>query len=196
MSITQNIENFSTQTALAAVCPYVCYDLMYVFLAGSTIFVVENPLDSPKNWTLWSFLYFSSLWSILFETFFGACSYAVSHSRSLHTCIWEDTEKGPFRSNYRFSVSSHMYVMILNGKLHMSKLQKLVSNRIFQERKVLHICLFKILPFFKFVPHGFLWSLIFEILLVHNWYLNLQLDRNINSPPIAHFIFSNVVLGN
>ena len=36
-----------------------------------------------------------------------------------------------------------MYVMILNGKLHTSKLQKLLSNRIFhkeeKERKVLHI---------------------------------------------------------
>ena len=36
-----------------------------------------------------------------------------------------------------------MYVMILNGKLHTSKLQKLVSNRIFhkeeKERKILHM---------------------------------------------------------
>ena len=26
----------------------------------------ENPCDSPKNWTLWSFLSLSSLWNILF----------------------------------------------------------------------------------------------------------------------------------
>ena len=33
-----------------------------------------------------------------------------------------------------------------------------------------------------------------EILLEYDWYLNLQLDRNMNSPPIAHFRFPNIVL--
>ena len=47
---------------------------------------------------------------------------------------------------------------------------------------------------FKFFPHCILFSLVFEILLKHSWYLNLQLDGNINSPPIAYFILSNVVL--
>ena len=65
------------------------------------------------------------------------------------TYIQADTEKGPFRSNCRFSVSAYMYVMILNGKLHTSKLQKLVSNRIFhkeeKEKKVLLIYLFLLL---------------------------------------------------
>ena len=32
------------------------------------------------------------------------------------------------------------------------------------------------------------------ILIEYNWYLNLQLDRNINSPPSAHFRFPNIVL--
>ena len=32
------------------------------------------------------------------------------------------------------------------------------------------------------------------ILLEHNWYLNLQLDRNMNSPLIAHFRFPNIVM--
>ena len=33
----------------------------------------------------------------------------------------------------------------------------------------------------------------FENLLEYNWYPNLHLNRNINSPPIAHFRFSNAV---
>ena len=35
----------------------------------------------------------------------------------------------------------------------------------------------------------------FEIPFEHNWYLNIHSDRKINSPPIAHFIFSKVVKG-
>ena len=46
----------------------------------------------------------------------------------------------------------------------------------------------------KFFPHCILLSLIFEILLKFNWYLNLQLDKNMNSPPIAHCRFPNVLL--
>ena len=38
----------------------------------------------------------------------------------------------------------------------------------------------------KFFLHCILLSLMFEILLNHNWYLNLQLDGNINSVLIAH----------
>ena len=34
--------------------------------------------------------------------------------------------------------------------------------------------------------------LVFEILLKHNWYLNIQLNWNINFPPITHFRFSIV----
>ena len=34
----------------------------------------------------------------------------------------------------------------------------------------------------------------FGTLLDYNWYLNLQLDRNSNSPTIAHFRFPKVVL--
>ena len=48
----------------------------------------------------------------------------------------------------------------------------------------------------KFFLPCILLSLMFEIPLKHNSYLNLQLDRNINSPPIAHFKFWNVVLRN
>ena len=51
------------------------------------------------------------------------------------TALQADTEKGPFRSNCSFSVSACMYVMILNGKLHTSKLQKQVSNRIFHKEE-------------------------------------------------------------
>ena len=58
-----------------------------------------------------------------------------------------DTEKGPFSSNCSFSVSAHMYAMIQNGKLYMSKHEKQISYRIFykeeKERKLLHILLFK-----------------------------------------------------
>ena len=28
----------------------------------------------------------------------------------------------------------------------------------------------------------------------HKWYLHLELDENMNSPPIAQFMFSNIVL--
>ena len=37
--------------------------------------------------------------------------------------------------NGPFSVSAHMYVMILNGNLHMSKHQKKLSNRIFDKEE-------------------------------------------------------------
>ena len=46
---------------------------------------------------------------------------------------------------------------------------------------------------FKFFLHCILLSLMLEIPLQHNWYLNIQLDRNCNS---SHFRFSNVVLRN
>ena len=48
---------------------------------------------------------------------FGACLYAVSHSRA-------DTEKLQLELNGPFSVCAHMNVMIQNGKLHMNKHQK------------------------------------------------------------------------
>ena len=63
-------------------------------MQGPQFLKTENPLDSPKNWRLWSFL--------------SLCS---------------------------FSVSARMNVMILNGKLHMSQLQKQVSNRIFHKEE-------------------------------------------------------------
>ena len=52
----------------------------------------------------------------------------------------------------------------------------------------------QILHFLKFFLHCILFSLMFMIVLEHNWYLNLQMDRNMNSPPIAHFRFPNCVL--
>ena len=141
MSIIQNIENFSTQI-MAMVLPYT--RIMYDSLAGASIFTGTIHWILPKNWTLWSFLSLSlsSLWNILFETSFW-CLLVCSFLFKIITYIWADTEKGPFRSNYSFSVSACMYVMILNGKLHTSKHQKQVSNRIFhkeeKERKVLDI---------------------------------------------------------
>ena len=91
------------------------------------------------------FLSLSLPCEILLETFFW-CMLICSFPFKIITYIRADTEKGPFRSNCRFSVSAHMYIMILNGKLHTNKLQKLVSNRIFhkeeKERKVLDICFF------------------------------------------------------
>ena len=117
---------------------------MYDSLAGATIFTGGIHWILPKNWTLWSFLSLSSLWNILLETFFW-CLLVCSFLFKIITYIWADTEKGTFRSNCSFSVSARMYVMVLNGKLHTSKLQKQVSNRIFhkeeKERKVLDICL-------------------------------------------------------
>ena len=53
---------------------------------------------------------------------------------------------------------------------------------------------FQNIAVFQFFLHCFLLSLLFEILLEFNRYLNLQMNRNINSLPIAHFRFVNVVL--
>ena len=41
----------------------------------------------------------------------------------------------------------------------------------------------------KFFLHCILFSLMLEISVKHNLYLYLQLDRNINSSPLAHFRF-------
>ena len=44
--------------------------------------------------------------------------------------------------------------------------------------------LFKILPFVSSDYIAFCYFSLFEVILKHNWYLNIQLDRNINFPPI------------
>ena len=54
----------------------------------------------------------------------------------------------------------------------------------------------KNIAIFKDFLYFVLLSLKFEIPLEHNWYLNLQLYRSVNSPSIAHFKFSKVALIN
>ena len=129
MCITQNIENFNAQI-LATVLPCARIFIYDTQCRGHNFWRE----DSPKNWTLWNFLSLSSLWNILLETFFW-CLLICSFRFKIITYIRADTEKGPLRSNCSFSVSACMYVMILNGKLHMSKLQKQVSNRIFHKEE-------------------------------------------------------------
>ena len=112
-------------------CAIIC---MIDLCAGIMQFLKGDQCDSPKKMNIMqlSLSLFLVKYSVLnLFLVLLICSFPFW----IITFIQADSEKGPFSSDCSFSMSANMYVMILNGKLHTSKLQKEVSNRIFHKKE-------------------------------------------------------------